>query len=1030
MSEPISFKIARLSGLFQEDSKQFLRPRKNSGIAELFGHTKEHNRQAFVKPANKAETEAFVCGGSSYTLGHFASVLGYSLDDFENGTIPSPVPLKKNETAPAQFYKQHSKETPLEGLYASYFKYFKEHGIEDPKKLLKQFNAYFTTLETGEFKEKGAFVFPLNNGSFKFFILDWKDLALSVVAKRMNAGGTDTLFPSKDHDLGGKLYIFEGFPDCLKARELGYNAFTWSGGVQSFDKLAKEFEKGKEVFLVLDQDQHSQKALPKVAQAFLDEGFSVKVVDLPFTESEKEKKEKDFCDWMKAHNKAEFDELLGATYFYQGKQEEPDPTGHDYVKREISELTQMMASLKQRQAYIYSAPTGSGKTFTLCKNTVTLALESEEQFTYFCSTTAEAANVKALIENLLLEASASPSLVDLIISDNDSKDYDAPILVTTYAYLGRYGHTAKPYPNAKKLLERRHLIYDEVQELLRYMTISYPLRARYLQKGKDLYLVDRCPKTSTKGDCSTCFLGYARRELSPKENERAFYPIASKTAFQEYSQQSPLPFDLLQDSGFSSWTDLENPEKYERVNGMLSFKSLKKNIRAAMSWKDEDYQTDDSEAGHLKSLLLGGYKPEIRIQFPLKDGSPCVPSELPQEKAEDKKNVNYPVATCTVPTLCDIDLMPIRQTFKYAKSVIFTSATIPNELIELIQEAGRVKNWAVELAKASQVPFSFDVAIIKILKNAKKGKGLSIGSQVQIVMGLDPLREERGIIVTDRKVASKDFYTKSKRYLPDKVAFFEGADYGEELRTGRTCSKKYLSVYAGCAIMRGANFPEYSFMLVDCSQFIPQVALGNVKAEMTKEEKNHALAQSIKEQVIQIIGRVLRVEDTESKRVEGVTVQEKRKIVIALHGLPEELLDFTLEEALTHSKKEYVLPLDVSDNEIFMVIASIFEGKDPLNAIQKNREEEKKKEKKDVVEEYKKGALRKITLKKRKLLNDEERDNIKREEKKKKIIVKIKELTSQGDSKRTIQDKLNIRRLVNTDSKLFIEVADFLDECF
>jgi hypothetical protein len=148
---------------FKKDAKSFLRPQKNSDIAQRFGHSKDHNQQAFVKPANKPETPAFVCGGSEYTLEQFATTLGYSLDDFKGGeSQPIPfTPSSKKQTPSQKFYKQHSKNTPLKGLNAPYFKYFLQHGINDPKPILTKFGAYLTVLEGGRTQRQKGFRFPL-----------------------------------------------------------------------------------------------------------------------------------------------------------------------------------------------------------------------------------------------------------------------------------------------------------------------------------------------------------------------------------------------------------------------------------------------------------------------------------------------------------------------------------------------------------------------------------------------------------------------------------------------------------------------------------------------------------------------------------------------------------------------------------------------------------------------------------------------------------------------------------------------------
>lgn len=301
MNNSISYKIAEKAG-FKKDSKGLLRPEKHSEIAEKFGHSKDHNQQAYVKHTNKPETSAFICGGSDYTLAEFASCLGYSLDDFRD---------KEKFELP----KQHKNKISLERLSNDYFCYFIDHGIQDPKKLLKSLGIYFTTLENGQYKGNKAFVFPYSNSGFKYFILDD---SFKVIDKRTSYKAKETAFPDSNQDTEQDLFIFEGFADCLKARELGYNAFTNTGGVQGTGNIASCFKPlDRTVYLILDQDKASQKALPKVAKAFLDKGHPAKIITLPFEEGQG----KDFCDYLQKHSPKEFADLIDKSESFISKSE-------------------------------------------------------------------------------------------------------------------------------------------------------------------------------------------------------------------------------------------------------------------------------------------------------------------------------------------------------------------------------------------------------------------------------------------------------------------------------------------------------------------------------------------------------------------------------------------------------------------------------------------------------------------------------------------------------------------------------------
>jgi hypothetical protein len=1025
MTLPISYQIAELEG-FKKDAKSFLRPQKNSDIAQRFGHSKDHNQQAFVKPANKPETPAFVCGGSEYTLEQFATTLGYSLDDFKGGeSQPIPfTPSSKKQTPSQKFYKQHSKNTPLKGLNAPYFKYFLQHGINDPKPILTKFGAYLTVLEGGEHKGKKAFVFPLPNGSFKFFILD---SSFEEIDKRTNAGGTDTLFPSKEHDLGSALYIFEGFPDCLKARELGYNAFTWSGGVRSFQKLALEFEPQREVFLVLDQDHTSQDALPQIAHTFLEEGFLVKVVDLPFAEKEQGK---DFCDWMKIHTKSEFEDLLNSASSFLNPQDqlqdiEEDPLALPQLEKlklppcELPEIVSLVKHLKKRGILFFQAPTGLGKTHAL----IQALLSSPQRFVFFCSTNQEAMEVYQKACFLLKESASleTPFLLTSLEGVSQKKAIEgARLVITNYGYLGRLGMTCKKHPYIEVLLKGRIVICDEVQELYKKMKVFHPLSARYLKKIKEFTEVQTCPKSSRKGDCSSCFTGYLRREQDQRSKEADFFKTLPLSSFQELSQQTPLPWELLRSSGFSSWEDLFSPQNYVQVQGTLYVKGLPSNLNSSKEDAESDEREDpENYLTFLKSLLTSLKNPQIRLEFPLVNNSGVSPKEALDASKEEAQ---FPLKPCSIPTLCGLDTWPLWQLFKYADSVVFTSATIPNAFHQTSKEIAQKKGWDVLEKEATKPPFQFDATLLKT--------ELKLGTKnlVSVLKALEK-RDEKVLVVLSRKSEALEAYKFLKTYFPTKVEYFEAQDFEQEkalhpLRGQPSQEIKYLVTYAKSAITRGISLPDINLVLVECDQFIPQAALATLKEGMSTKEKKAELAKDILENLTQICGRVLR---SNLKRKLSETVQDPRKLVFLLHSLPKELQTFTLDSSLTFKQREFSDFVRTRKRgeaqSIAEAISLSLDGKTPQVL-------SKGKLKKEVLEDYKKGGNEKLTPKDRKILSKEERDNIKLKEVIEKIKAKIERLQSQGKDKRAICQLIHLNRLSMTHPNSILEIGNFLDECF
>jgi hypothetical protein len=1025
MTQPISYQIAELEG-FKKDAKNFLRPQKNSDIAERFGHSKDHNQQAFVKPANKPETPAFVCGGTEYTLEQFATTLGYSLDDFKGGESQPTLltPSSKKQPPPQKFYKQHSKKTPLKGLDTPYFKYFLQHGINDPKPLLTKFGVYLTVLEGGEHKRKTAFVFPLPNGSFKFFILD---SSFEEIDKRTNAGGTDTLFPSLEHDLGSALYIFEGFPDCLKARELGYNAFTWSGGVRSFQKLTLEFEPQRQVFLVLDQDHTSQDALPQIAQAFLEEGFQVKVVDLPFEEP---LQGKDFCDWMKIHTKAEFEDLLNSTSSFIQSQEElqdiEEPLALPQLEKlhlppcELPEIVSLVKHLKKRGILFFQAPTGLGKTHALIQ---ALLSSPQKRFVFFCSTNQEAMEVYQKACFLLKESASleTPFLLTSLEGVSQKKAIEgARLVITNYGYLGRLGMTCKKHPYIEVLLKGRVVICDEVQELYKKMKVFHPLSARYLKKIKEYAEVQTCPKSSRKGDCSSCFSGYLRREQDHRSKEADFFKTLPHSSFQELSQQTPLPWELLTSSGFSSWEDLTNPKNYVQVQGTLYVKGLPSNLNSSKEDAESDEREDpENYLTFLKSLLTSLKNPQIRLEFPLVNDSGVSPKEaLDASKGE----AQFPIKPCSIPTLCGLDTWPLWQLFKYADSVIFTSATIPKAFHQTSKEIAQKKGWDVLEKEATKPPFQFDATLLKT--------EVKLGSKnlVSVLKALEN-RDEKVLVVLSRKSEALEAYKLLKTYFPAKVEYFESQDFEQEkalhpLRAQEPQQIKYLVTYAKSAITRGISLPDVNLVLVECDQFIPQAALATLKEAMSTKEKKAELAKDILENLTQICGRVLR---SNLKRELGQTLKDPRKLVFLLYSLPKETQAFTLDNALTFKQREFSTFVRTRKRgEVESIVSAIslcLDGGTP-------QEFSKEKLKKEVAQDYKKGGNEKLAPRDRKLLSEEERDSIKLLEVIEKNKAKIRELKEKGLNKSSIYKAINFNKILKAHPKSITEIGGFLDECF
>lgn len=108
--------------------------------------------------------------------------------------------------------------------------------------------------------------------------------------------------------------------------------------------------------------------------------------------------------------------------------------------------------------------------------------------------------------------------------------------------------------------------------------------------------------------------------------------------------------------------------------------------------------------------------------------------------------------------------------------------------------------------------------------------------------------------------------------------------------------------YSRSAITRGANFPDVCFASIDCNQFLPTLAVDGITEDSTKEEIKAKILFELQENLTQIVGRFLR---TTQERIPGKTIVDNRNIVLLLHGLPEEMQDFSIDSRLLHFTKEY-----------------------------------------------------------------------------------------------------------------------------
>ena len=577
-------------------------------------------------------------------------------------------------------------------------------------------------------------------------------------------------------------------------------------------------------------------------------------------------------------------------------------------------IKQELETLPAKTILIVSGGTGAGKSHACCEAAIAQA-KAGNDVVYLCVTIKEArrriSKLKGLLDNeglpndwlTLITSRSSNRAEDSQDSDDASPiksalDY-SKILVTTTGYFGRKGHYAYGYQNFHKMIEGRIVICDEVQELWQKMQVFLPLQARYLLLGSDgdggLYQrMVKCPKTGKKGDCRKCILATLRTPPQGQTSERHFY---------HQFAQGALPTHIKQpDLGFSAWEPLHEWYNYQLIDGTLMSKPISKD---APSYHLTENLRETAYDEFLRHLLHYLHNPHLRIEYPVvvKTQERFAPDALlslfteGREQKQQLQHVRFPVMACGIPTICGIDLLGPLQFFggkvtfetksgdagekeyRGAKAIIMTSATIPAGLIQVMSNLTKQNGWQMVQRKITDVPFRFDITLLKTSKSVSADK---LG---KLVVALDKTRDEHGFIVCARKSESDDLVEELRNFIPEKLCYFYGREFERELQStaDKKEAPKYWVTYARSAISRDEDFPEVCLVVVDCLQFLPMAALAEIQPFMTPEEKRSALLADIEKNITQIVGRVLR---SQLPRVAGKVVDDPRKIVVLMHGLP------------------------------------------------------------------------------------------------------------------------------------------------
>jgi hypothetical protein len=674
---------------------------------------------------------------------------------------------------------------------------------------------------------------------------------------------------------------------------------------------------------------------------------------------------------------------------------------------------------------VLEAPTGTFKTTEACKKAVALALEFR-LVTIFVASRNEAERLVGILKGLQNELPMEQQnriKISLHLSTM-SEEYSGEVIpvgniaVTTYAYLGLKGHNNCLYSIAKELTQFRIIFADECHCLWNKILVKVFLSSLFVKKDdgeKVSWLhTPKCPKTARKGNCSYCKFSWVKDAANGTPVKRDF--PASKSSIQmEKEMENPQISPLCQNHlDLSLW-------QYCIGNVFCQPLASSKEVSdAAMLnlYENTKLKTTCSEEAWLHTLLNCLYTAHLRVELPIfkeKDGRQFIvtPEQITGMEDDEKKKVKFPVQSCNSVSLCGVDLLPIFQ-LAQANQIFFLSATVPVQMVEFLQEIGFNPNFV----QIERIPYRFDITLLKT------DKRLSLDKQCQLI---NEINDETNEIfwVTSNKAEAQAAQRKLSQVKRIRLYFEDGYEQIVQKDSVLASKESFVPIvltYGGSPIAQSENFPNVTNMIIDCQQFIPFADLASVRPGMKLEDIVKEMLKDINGRLIQIMGRLLR---STLPSEPGKSVDDPRKIVILLHGLPKELQAIAINPALCHSSVELVNEQFTGndDKQLVSCIANIIKGNKTaenlakaLQSIEKNSQRANE----DVVETYKKKGIEFIAPSKRESITEEVKMEIKAEKKSEKedekiesLKSKIKELALKGFNWRDVHHKLHLSRLKN-----------------
>ena len=663
-----------------------------------------------------------------------------------------------------------------------------------------------------------------------------------------------------------EVVVVESFFCAVALACIGYNAAAiFSTSNTKNVKLVKERFKDRDIHLWLDAGE-DEKTLQCISEHAVRGLFWKNGSEKGF----------DINDLLKASCGRFSDEVRWHIENSLPEREKPpiefvEPDTSDY--KDIRHIVKDIDELSDRNILMFSAPTGTGKTYLYANEIVRMCYNDRD-----CKVTVLTNSIKS-VDNIIskvrdaakvqgMDIDVTRNVSDRVTEETHDQLRVGQVAVATYASLGRKGHTNVAKPAATELVKRDRVLFcDEIQALIDGVCkVNVPLASRFSKDKSTYRKVAKCPANRNRPNaCASCIMAHKRE--SPDRYNKLVFP----KAFSDTDLDSNLKGELVTER----FDDLWDVSTYANDGGVFN-KFLDESISYEL---DKPREIDDSKEDALifdefLEDLLGKLKyPQLSMVSPQfqEDNEAVNPSKiLEMEVSQRTSIVKFPDQPCQVPHLKGYDILPILQILQASK-IVMCSATIPVDTEKLLKEVLSHKDWQLHIRHVNKVEVKFNATFLVT------SKILSQNTQVEICKRLG----HRTLIAAKTKDICNSIYRGSCGENVEKFANGDFEDTGRSRASQDSNRKRITITYLRSALLTGLDYPDKDVMILNCQSFYPQI----VCTERDKDKRRAEMIRQLQTMITQAIGRVLRT--SKENRELGY---DNRRIVFLLHGL-----DYSIE---------------------------------------------------------------------------------------------------------------------------------------